>query len=479
LADFSPHPLVSVIIPCYQQGKYLTKAVESVISQTYPHWELILVNDGSTDDTQSTAESLIHKYSKYPIQLIHQENQGASGARNTGILASRADFILPLDADDALKRDSLEQFISCFITHPEIDIVYPDLEYTGAKSGIHKMHVESKLAEELLYDSITPCSMFRKKVWTKIGGYDRNLRAFEDWDFWLSALESGFQFFHAPAVLYEYTIHQSVQSSLYRNPDKFSLAFSQLILKHNLSFPGYVIDLAKTRLTGYIYSPTSYLYARKVAQFSQNYRPALVELSILALAAGSPNHTVIQWDAATLSQVERLQYFFSEREFLSVPEELNPLLSILSDDPLVNYLASQYYFSSGDMHSARRYLVKSVSLFPNFLPSIFLLTKLYLDQNQPDEALRVLNPIIKLSEFSFDIRKLHLISLVIKSNFSQYLSDMVGILKEHPQDIDLLLTLADFSARAGDIPRALSVYHRVLALEPQNTKAQKAIDLLH
>jgi glycosyltransferase involved in cell wall biosynthesis len=98
---------VSVIMPCYNQGQYIDEAVDSVLTQTYQNYEIIIVNDGSTDEF--TNEKL-KNYNKPKTQVIHTANQGLSAARNNGIHASNGEFILPLDADDKIANTYLERF---------------------------------------------------------------------------------------------------------------------------------------------------------------------------------------------------------------------------------------------------------------------------------------------------------------------------------------------------------------------------------
>ena len=93
---------ISVIVPCYQQGEYLSETLNSVLNQTYPYWECIIVNDGSTDNTKEVAALFCQKDNRF--HYIEKENQGPSIARNTGINASQGEFILPLDADDIIAQ---------------------------------------------------------------------------------------------------------------------------------------------------------------------------------------------------------------------------------------------------------------------------------------------------------------------------------------------------------------------------------------
>jgi glycosyltransferase involved in cell wall biosynthesis len=103
------HQLVTVVIPCYNQAHFLGEAIESVLEQTYPHYEIVVVDDGATDNTSEVA-------SRYPgkVRLIRQENRGLSGARNTGIRHSEGEYMVFLDADDRLLPEALERALSAF-----------------------------------------------------------------------------------------------------------------------------------------------------------------------------------------------------------------------------------------------------------------------------------------------------------------------------------------------------------------------------
>src|SRR5215204_5307150 len=119
-------PLVSVIIPCYNQAHFLGEAIESVLAQSYPHFEIIVVDDGSTDNTFEVASH----YSK--VRLIRQENRGVSRARNAGLRESEGSYVVFLDADDRLLPGALDAGLECFEAHPESAFVDGDYRYIGA-----------------------------------------------------------------------------------------------------------------------------------------------------------------------------------------------------------------------------------------------------------------------------------------------------------------------------------------------------------
>ena len=110
-------PLVSVVIPCYDQARYLPDAIESVLAQSYPHLELVVVDDGSPDNTAEVA-------ARYPgVQVVRQENAGLSGARNTGLRHTNGAYLIFLDADDRLLPKAVADGLAAFAAHPEAAFV--------------------------------------------------------------------------------------------------------------------------------------------------------------------------------------------------------------------------------------------------------------------------------------------------------------------------------------------------------------------
>lgn len=178
------NPEVSVIIPCYNQAAYLSDAINSVQAQTFTNWECVIVNDGSTDNTNEVAT----QYSKDDarIKYFETKNGGPSAARNYGISKASAAYILPLDADDKISTNYLEECFKTIQLHPEIFVVYGK----GEKFGL-----VNKPWNLLPYDwnmlpfknMIHSCGMYKKTDWERVGGYDVNLiHGIEDWEFWIN-----------------------------------------------------------------------------------------------------------------------------------------------------------------------------------------------------------------------------------------------------------------------------------------------------
>jgi glycosyltransferase involved in cell wall biosynthesis len=207
-------PAVSVIIPCFEQGQYLSEAVESVVGQTFEDWEVVIVDDGSSDDTASVAEELIRRHPGHRIQLTRQENGGPSSARNTAAKASKGRYILPLDADDRIDPVLLDRTAAVLDERTDAAIAYTDVLRFGAGSGIGQA---ADFDRDLLpsANQLNYCSLYRRGVWLGAGGYNLNMVAgYEDWDFWIAAAEAGFRAVHIEEPLFHYRIRPGSRDAL-------------------------------------------------------------------------------------------------------------------------------------------------------------------------------------------------------------------------------------------------------------------------
>ena len=189
-------PRVSVIIPTYNYGHFLGEAIQSVLDQTFTDFEIIIVNDGSTDNTNEVAES----FTDPRIRYIYQENRGLSAARNTGIKASSGVYIATLDSDDMWLQQNLEIVVKRLDSHPDVGLVCSDLQVyddaTGAILGrfwydkrSHSRVNPKKAArfalQYLLHRGcfIAPQAILvRRTVFHEVGYFDESLRTHEDWD---------------------------------------------------------------------------------------------------------------------------------------------------------------------------------------------------------------------------------------------------------------------------------------------------------
>lgn len=224
--------LVSIIIPCYNHGAFIVEAIDSVKkNNSDKNYEIIIVNDGSTD--KATIETLRLLEAK-GYQVVNQENQGLSAARNAGIRKASGKYILPLDADNMINPDYYRKAISLMENNADISIVYSDAILFGERDEVRKAGAFNP--EQLMAGNfIDACAVFRKEVWIKNQGYDTHLPFgfYEDWEFWLNALSNGFQFSYIAAPLFYYRVNTTGLLSVGSDPDKRQQVVGYIMNKHN------------------------------------------------------------------------------------------------------------------------------------------------------------------------------------------------------------------------------------------------------
>jgi glycosyltransferase involved in cell wall biosynthesis len=201
-------PLVSVVITCYNSKRYLAETIESALLQTYPRIEIIVVDDGSTDETAEIARC-------YPVNYIYQTNRGISAARNTGIRHCRGEYVQFLDHDDRLLPRAVETGVKLLEQHPECAHAVGEHWYIGAdgraigysnKRAAGRDHYLMLLEHNFIE---TPCSaLHRRSGLVSSGGFDETLKGAEDHEFYLrTARQSSWIAHEAPVA--EYRLHDS------------------------------------------------------------------------------------------------------------------------------------------------------------------------------------------------------------------------------------------------------------------------------
>lgn len=199
--------LVSVIIPCYNYAHFLPETLDSVQQQTYPYWECIIVDDGSTDNTKEMAQRYCAKDNRF--KYVYQSNQGLSSARNTGISKASGMYIQLLDADDLIEADKLKQQTSFLNNNPDVGIVFGDSlffqDFSTQRIFTPCPYPDEKQIYEILLNDfktalivknrIPVCvPLIRKHIFNELGTFDTNLYSCEDWDFWLRCVYSNITF---------------------------------------------------------------------------------------------------------------------------------------------------------------------------------------------------------------------------------------------------------------------------------------------
>ncbi|NLD23985.1 MAG: glycosyltransferase family 2 protein, partial [Bacteroidales bacterium] len=162
------HSKVSVIIPVYNMELYLAETLESVLKSDYPNFEVIVMDDESTDKSLSIAEYYKKKDSR--IRIFSQRNEGASSARNNAIKEAQGRYILPVDADNLISDNYISEAAKVLDENPSVKLVSSEAEYIGDKSGRWRFE---KFSVNLLCrrNLVDNCSMYRKSDWEKVGGY--------------------------------------------------------------------------------------------------------------------------------------------------------------------------------------------------------------------------------------------------------------------------------------------------------------------
>ncbi|MBI9042252.1 glycosyltransferase family A protein [Lutibacter sp.] len=231
------NPKISIIIPCYNQAQYLEEALQSVLNQTYTHWECIIVNDGSPDNTEQIVLEWTQKDRRF--KYLYKENGGLSSARNAGIEKAQGEFILPLDADDKIGADYITLGMAAFSENSELKVVYCKAEKFGTESGMWNLKPFS--FENLAQENMIFCTaLFKKEDWKRVNGYDLNMKfGFEDWEFWISVLKDGGTVKCLNKVCFYYRIKKaSMLKDLNSKTVKYS--YNYLALKHTSFFIDYL-----------------------------------------------------------------------------------------------------------------------------------------------------------------------------------------------------------------------------------------------
>lgn len=180
------NPLVSVITPCYDDGKYILETVKSVEKSTYANIEHIIINDGSTD---AYTLEVLDKISIPRVKVVHTQNQGVCKARNTAIKKSYGKYILPLDGDDLISTEYISRAVEQLEADEGVKIVTCNYRYFGKINRI--VEVEPYSMEKLLgHNLYVVSSLFRRADFDRVGGFNVNMKyGLEDWDFWINILK--------------------------------------------------------------------------------------------------------------------------------------------------------------------------------------------------------------------------------------------------------------------------------------------------
>ncbi|MFV5703596.1 glycosyltransferase [Flavobacterium sp. XS2P12] len=213
-------PLVSVVIPCYNDAEFIEQSINSALNQTYSNIEVIVVDDGSNIETKVVLKKLEPKITK----LITQENQGQSTARNVGIIVTKGEYVLVLDSDDFFEPTFCEKAIVYFENDTTIKIItsYVSRLQLNGQNDVFEP-IGGNIKNFLKYNCATGSAMFKKKDWEQVRGYDEDMRqGFEDWEFYIRLLKDGGYAYIIQEPLFNYRIKEN-STTTKANKGKYNL----------------------------------------------------------------------------------------------------------------------------------------------------------------------------------------------------------------------------------------------------------------
>ncbi|MEG4208864.1 glycosyltransferase family A protein [Microcoleus sp. S13_B4] len=264
----SPHfPLVSVIIPAYNAEPFIEETLKSVLAQTYPAIEVLVVDDGSQDRTPEIVEKIGKKDSR--VQLLKQQNAGVAAARNLGIQKSRGEYIAPIDADDIWYPENIEKQVECMLEGgEEVGVVYSwtvDLDEKGLLTGgFRSFRIEGDVYATLICHNFignASASMMRRSCLEKVGVYDktlkeRNAQGCEDWDLYLRIAEF-YQFRAVPEFSIGYRRMYNTMSTNYTTMANSQSLMLQAAKERHPEIPDFLHRLSTSNFLLYLANQSS------------------------------------------------------------------------------------------------------------------------------------------------------------------------------------------------------------------------------
>lgn len=228
------NPLISVIIPTFNRAHVLLRAVDSVLKQSYKHFELIVVDDGSTDHTDELLSSYVREGK---IQYLKQENKGVSSARNFGVRSSKGEWLAFLDSDDEWLKVKLQKQVDFLRERPDLRLIHGEELWVRNGKRVNQKKIHQKFGG-FIYEKCLPLClispsavMIERKLYEEMGGFDEEFIVCEDYDLWLkitSLYEVGFV---PDPIIYKYGGHEDQLSQKYFAMDLWRIKAMLQILK--------------------------------------------------------------------------------------------------------------------------------------------------------------------------------------------------------------------------------------------------------
>jgi glycosyltransferase involved in cell wall biosynthesis len=300
-------PRISVLMPCFNHGAFIGEAIESVLAQTFQEFEIVVVDDGSTDAVTARTLSQLRTAK---TTVLTTKNRGLPAARNHAARHASGEFFCALDADDKLAAMWFEKAINVLDERPEIAFVSHWLDTFGDEHWTWKPE-RCDLPSLLARNAVNGAALVRRNAFEAIGGYDESMReGCEDWDFWLRLVEHGFEGTIIPEVLFHYRRRADSMSREMLDEERYRRPLDALITKHEPAYRSHLreILIAKEKEAQHLVQEIATIEHDVVLSLEPALRRAREELAAVARKADrarmyrarEDDHERLQWQTAEL-----------------------------------------------------------------------------------------------------------------------------------------------------------------------------------
>lgn len=239
--DEHESPTVTIVIPCYNLGRYLEETVESVLGQTRDDFEIVIVDDGSTD---TETRALLDGYERPKTRVLRTENRGLAAARNLGAAESEAPFLCFLDADDRLRPRFCERTLAVLESEPDLHFCSCWLENFGIREGLWQPE-RCDLAQLLAECTVLTASPVRREAFEAVGGFDEEMpiAGYEDWELWIRLVAAAYPGTILREVLFDYRRRPGSMSAVCCSEQGHEILFEYMVKKHRTVFEQNLNDI--------------------------------------------------------------------------------------------------------------------------------------------------------------------------------------------------------------------------------------------
>jgi glycosyltransferase involved in cell wall biosynthesis len=300
---------ISVLMPCFNHGAFIGEAIESVLAQTLQDFEIIVVDDGSTD---AATEQTLSRLSTPKTRVVKTSNRGLPAARNHAAHHASGEFLCALDADDKLAPTWFEKAVRVLDARSDLAFVSHWLETFGDEHWTWQPE-RCDLPSLLARNAVNGAALVRRNAFDAVGGYDESMRdGCEDWDFWLRLVERGFEGTIIPEVLFHYRRRADSMSREMLDDERYRRPLDALITKHDDAYRQHLreILIAKEREAQHLVREIATIERDVVLSLEPALCRAREELAAVARKADraradrarEEDHERLKWQAAELER---------------------------------------------------------------------------------------------------------------------------------------------------------------------------------